>query len=273
MPYALGGAKLEGTRLVRVTYTDESGTNPRDPCMVVGGVVIDGDAQLGPVEDHLEGLVKKHIPEEDREGFYFHASDIWNCNGYFKGKDELWPREKRNQILIDLVDTIPTFKLPVVLGFLRRTKFMAEPGAAELSREQLRVVIHLRAFTDMVRNLELNFRMRWPKENTLLIAEDLPEVRALLRQTQIIMRSPTKLAEWGIPLDVLPLKNIRDTVHFAAKEDSRPLQLADACAFFLRGYLGGTQAHRPYHDVIVRQVLSYPAAEMELYERAKATWI
>jgi hypothetical protein len=69
------GIPLEGDKLVRITYMDESGSSRRDPIVVEAGVIIHGDDQVIPVEEHLEGLVEKHIPEDKREGFYFHAAE------------------------------------------------------------------------------------------------------------------------------------------------------------------------------------------------------
>jgi hypothetical protein len=37
--------------------------------------------------------------------------------------------------------------------------------------------------------------------------------------------------------EIFPLKKIRDTLHFAKKDESRHLQLADLCSFVTRGHL------------------------------------
>ena len=56
---------------MRVVYMDESGTSRKEPLALVAGVVVDGDHQMIAVEEHLERLVRKHIPETDRENFFF----------------------------------------------------------------------------------------------------------------------------------------------------------------------------------------------------------
>ncbi len=65
----------------------------------------------------------------------------------------------------------------------------------------------------------------------MIIAEDTDRVKKLMKQSIRLFRSPTLLKAWGIDFPGLPLKRIVDTVHFAAKEDSAALQLADLCAF------------------------------------------
>lgn len=257
MPYALGGAKLSGDRLVRVTYVDESGTNPREPFMVVAGVVLDGDKQLSSVEDDLIALVAEYIPPEDREGFNLHAADIWNGWGYFKGKDDLWPEAKRRAILTDLVSLLPKYGIPVTCGIAHR-ETLAASMPRETTKEEWRAVVHSHAFIAMSVTLERAFRTLWPSENTLLIVEDHQEMRETLKQVQAMLRNPAKVKEWKLDTDVVPFRRIRDAPHFAAKEDSLCLQLADACAYSLRGCFNGNPLHQPLHDAIAPLLVAYP---------------
>src|ERR1700722_12597625 len=99
------GVPLEGDRLVRVTYMDESGLAKREPILVEAGIIVHGDDQVVPVEQYLESLVEKHIPADQRAAFFFHATDIYgggDKNCIFHDKDE-WPDERRWAILDDLV--------------------------------------------------------------------------------------------------------------------------------------------------------------------------
>ena len=257
MPYALGGAKLEGNRLVRITYIDESGTNPHDPAMVVAGIVVDGDKQIGPVEDALAALIFKHIPEPDRDDFFFRGSDIWNGNGYFRGKDDEWPKDRRAALLTEVVQLPVQYGLPIVFGHVPRQEYAASLPRSP-SPEELRIAIHCSAFSHMSIMLDRAFESMWPNENTLLIAEDLQEMKAMLRAVQAVLRSQKALASF-VP-GARPIKHIRDTVHFAGKADSRLLQLADICAYVIRGTISGYKPHWPYHDAIAPQMISYPNA-------------
>jgi hypothetical protein len=51
-PLVLGasGVPLEGFRLVRVVYLDESGQSSREPRIVQAGVIVHGDSQIVPIE-------------------------------------------------------------------------------------------------------------------------------------------------------------------------------------------------------------------------------
>jgi hypothetical protein len=76
-----------------------------------------------------------------------------------------------------------------------------------------------------------------PSENAMIIAEDADRVKRLMKMAIRTLRNPALLKLHGLS-DMqnefgLPLKRIIDTVHFAAKEDSPALQLADLCVFML----------------------------------------
>lgn len=258
---------------MRLTYLDESGTNAKDPHLVVAGVIVDGDKQLAPVEDYMETLVVKHIPEPDRPGFVFHASDIWNGNEYFKDR-ELWPWFRRESILRDLVGVIPKFRLPVCVGIfdrLRGDRIEFKDSASSLDRTQ---ISHSFALMDLALGVEEVFRSLWPDEITILVHEDRHNVREELKAAILMLRFFNKTDEawqnmWPPEkAKFLPLTRIRDTTLFAAKDDCCLLQLADVCAFFFRGTLADNQAYWPYHDVFAPQVIAYPQLYIAHHSRA-----
>ena len=63
---AFGTASPQGHSLVRLAFMDGAGTSRREPFVVVAAVMIYADTQLIPVEECLEELVEKGIPEGDR---------------------------------------------------------------------------------------------------------------------------------------------------------------------------------------------------------------
>jgi hypothetical protein len=88
---AFGGGLLEGRSVVRFVFTDEGGISRDEPFAVVAAVFVHGDEQLVPLENELERLKRKHILEEYRRDFVFHAKDIWSGKGkLFKDRNE-WP--------------------------------------------------------------------------------------------------------------------------------------------------------------------------------------
>jgi hypothetical protein len=54
------------------------------------------------------------------------------------------------------------------------------------------------------------------------------------------------------------LKKIRGAVHFASKAESSQLQLADLCAFFIRGYLAGNPRVNPFYRKLREMMLVFP---------------
>jgi hypothetical protein len=71
-------APLRGHNLVRLVYLDEAGTDRSASFMCVAGVLVHGDIEWPEVDRRLVALVEKHIPPEDRLGFFFHATDIYH---------------------------------------------------------------------------------------------------------------------------------------------------------------------------------------------------
>jgi hypothetical protein len=73
-----------------------------------------------------------------------------------------------------------------------------------------------------------------------LIVENNNESRKLIRQIHQVLRDPKvtdMLAELGF--EGLAFTRIVDTVHFAEKGHSSPLQVADACAFAIKRHSWG----------------------------------
>lgn len=243
---------------MRITYIDESGTHDDEPYFVIAGVIVHGDKKLAQVEDYLEFLVEKHIPEQDRIGFIFHATDIWNGNRYFKDKNE-WPWERRESLFREIIETIPKFKLPVCVGFYDRVR--AVPFVKPMSVQELDKFAHTMSLMGMAIQLEGFLRKHWPDECTILVHEQRAHMTQILKDAILTLRITDKLDEnfrKALPEENVPLRHIRDTPHFAAKEDCRLLQLSDHCAYLLRGTMSGNKKHWPYHDIIAPQMISYP---------------
>ncbi len=107
---------------MRLTYLDESGTAKHEPYFVVAAIIIEADKQLSAVERHLDEIAAKHIPQEDRPGFVFHATDIWSGKKYSKDR-EIWTLEKRLAILDDLAQTPAKFDLPISFAAFIKEKW------------------------------------------------------------------------------------------------------------------------------------------------------
>lgn len=258
MTLAFGGGPLRGDNLVRLVYLDEAGvSNPaQEPLLVVAGIVVNADKEFKLIESHLDELVKKHIHEEKRAGFSFHAMELFHGNKNFNR--DVWPLEKRLEILDDLVAIPKMFDIPICFGGVWRKlfKFRRErekPGEKPARIEQL---AHAEAFFTCVMQIEFVMRAIAQDEVAMLIAEDREPVRKMLKLLQSIItgRPPQQykhvLSDPTFVPDLkflMPLQRIIETVHFAQKGESSLLQVADICAFAIkRKFTEASHAERLY---------------------------
>jgi hypothetical protein len=233
----LSGDRLEGDRLVRVTYLDESGADPKDPLLVVAGIIVLGDNLLIPVENRLDEIKRKHIPAENWDGFFFHAVDIFsggNKRCIFHDRD-VWPEDRRFAILDDLARVPADFDLPIAVGVIERATFPAPADIAGHSPLEIAVAQHAMGIIQCAVGIELWMRQHAPSEITHLIAEDNNDVRLAAREAQVMLRDRRRMEREGISdHPVFPLERIRDGLMFAYKTESPALQVADFCSWAVR---------------------------------------
>jgi hypothetical protein len=266
---AFGGGPLEGRKVVRFVFLDEGGISRDEPFAVVAGVFVHGDEQLIPLENELERLKQKHIPEKNQKDFIFHAMDIWSGAGKVFKDREKWPLPRRLAILHDLARMPCKFDLPIVYHGYERNKFIAtEAEIKRVGRQptdfERHVAVHAVAFCVAILRTEEIMRVKWTSEVAQLVAEDNDQVRGAVRETQQIFLDPSKASG---PLHdnskaMLPLKKIRGSVHFAKKSESPPLQLADVCAFIIRGHLAKHPHNPPLYNRIRRALALIPVDDV-----------
>src|SRR3989338_7048429 len=97
---------------MRIVYMDEAGISNRnqESHVVVAAAIIDADRVLASLEHYLEELINEYIPEHHREGFIFHATEIFHGHKAGCGKvfdRDNYPRKKRGE-LADQLSIIPT---------------------------------------------------------------------------------------------------------------------------------------------------------------------
>jgi hypothetical protein len=216
---------------MRFAFLDEGGISLHEPRVVVAGVFVHADKQLIPLEEALQAVVRKHIPEEDQEGFAFSAKDLWGGGKYFKDRDK-WPAPKRGEILDDLVGIFGELEIPLVFSWVDRVDVMARHKmASTMQPKDLEASCHAIAFAGCMLRIEEYMRAIWPDVVAQMVAEDNHNSRAAIKGTVKLFRTPSQIAKHS---DVLPLQRIRGSVQFAEKDESAPLQLADICAFLIR---------------------------------------
>jgi hypothetical protein len=151
---------------MRLVYLDEAGvSNPaQEPFLIVAGVIIDADQDWRSLALHLKSLARKYLPEDDRDGFVFHAHEIWHGSGYWQ-RDK-WPRERRIAMLQDLAGIPARFHLPVVVGAIdrlatRAALLTASPFMKPTIVDQL---LHAHAFMLAVQDVQTWMTGNAPRE-------------------------------------------------------------------------------------------------------------
>ncbi len=258
-------SRLCGTKLVRLAFLDESGRSRREPFLVVAGMIIHGDHDYRPLEERLKAIVEKHIPEPDRDGFVFHAKEIFHGGKYFDRTT--WPRERRLPLLDELASIPQKINFPVVFGHISKAEYrasIADTIATMVPKTRdhaIDVAEHMQAFARCEIAIERHMYTFPRDEIAMLIAEDTDRVKDAVKAAHTILKSQKELAEGHFAeVEGLPLKKIVDTPHFAAKADSAPLQIADVCAFLIMRRLMRREDTQPYFEKVATQ-LTWRAAD------------
>jgi hypothetical protein len=215
---------------VRFIYLDEAGTSANEPVAVVAGVIVNADQQWKVLEAHLGGVCANYIPEQDRKGFVFHATELFSGGKYFDRSR--WPLAIRLEILRAILSVRARLGVSVSVGysFKEEGKFKNESGYA--------LVRHMMAYAACLAGCEAYLReFGADGEVAMVVAEDSPDVRRHIREAHSAIIDPK--SDFPAFRELIPFRHIVDTVHFADKNQSALLQYADAFAFTLRRHFAG----------------------------------
>jgi hypothetical protein len=183
---ALGGARLEGTRIVRLVYLDEAGIGDiaKEPHIVVTAAIIDADKQWKRLEEYYRNLAQDIFPDEDTYRFVFHAKDVWHGGGAFNRKR--FSRPERLWILRRLAQVPSLFQIPIACAAVDRTAFATQQAfveAASKSRNKdqaARLLAHSYAFVSTVQAVDYWMqRHASVVEVAMLISEDTAQVKSI----------------------------------------------------------------------------------------------
>lgn len=243
---------------MRLVYIDEAGiSNPQqDPHVIVAGVIVNGDSQLDAVGQELERILVKHIPEKYRDGFVFHATEIFNGGKLFRrmkaneiGPPE-WPLNRRLAIANDLAAIPEKFDLPIAMGWVTRATF---PQTFSLPQDwtdaDRRAAAHGSAFLNCSMVCDRWMRNKASDENCLLIVEDNEQVRKIIRDLHI--HHQDKKIEAILDREALehfPFRKIKEDPLFQPKKPSHPLVVADFCAFVWKKILVNDSAYDQFFE-------------------------
>jgi Protein of unknown function (DUF3800) len=271
---ALGGIPLEGQKVVRFAFLDEGGISKHEPYAVVAGVMVHGDEQLVPLENELERLKRKYIPAEFRADFVFHAKEIWSGTGKIFGDRNSWPLDRRLLILRDLARVPRRLDIPIVHEAYERKKLLEgiKPEDKQPTEHEISVGAHACAFAACTLRIEEYMGACFPSEVAQLVAENNDQSRKMIKDVHASFRFPER-TPGIIPNNRLPLRHIRGSVHFADKDESAPLQLADLCAFIIRGRLANKHHHNArLYNRLKSMMFMYADADENYYGPTITTW-
>jgi hypothetical protein len=264
---SISGVRLEGSKLTRIVYLDESGLEPRHPTLVVAAVIVHADTQMGPLEDGLQEIIDKNVAEKNRPGFVLHAADLFYGNKKHL-PEEIWAENIRLKMLRGVLELPAKIRLQLCFGLVVKSRFPQGKGGT--SDQKRRIAMHASAIAAATMASD-----SWIKENTdevaFIIAENNDEVREASRETQVMMKRPDAVEIFGTARrNHLPLARIKDGINFTRKEESKALQMADACAWLIRrtGPLGSKDAKVSYlYDLLKPQIRSWHMTTLDEAKR------
>jgi hypothetical protein len=147
------------------------------------------------------------------------------------------------------------------MGPDEKEKFGSDPslGINDEPVDSKHKLMHSAAAFDCLSKADKWLERYAPTELATVIHEDGPAAKRLIKTIVRTMRSEDSIAELDVETKKqfnLPLRRIIDTVHFAEKQDARPLQLADLCAFALARILNGKFVP-PYVQYVLSQRMAW----------------
>lgn len=145
----------------------------------------------------------------------------------------------------DLAAIPKKFDIPIIYYRLEKERLTVTDSKKPVSQTELDVAGHSMVFTGCTILADRFVRNKWPGEVVQIVAEDNDQARHDIKRMNAILRNPGAVFPDGHPMrEFLPLRRIRNSPQFAEKDESKPLQLADLCAFAIRGHLGGHEIGR-----------------------------
>lgn len=254
---AFGGGLLWGDLPVRFLFVDEAGTSAKEPVTVVVALIAEADSHVMNAEalalETLGGL-----PPQHREGFVFHAAQIFGDRRYQLD----WSMTDRLRLLTDMMSIPRRIGMAITVSAVWRNAPHSEKTPL-LPKHQLQHVI---AFANCLAVADRSIRRHaGVREVGTVVAEDIPEMRRFLREVPRTMHerpqyiSPDMLREtekdrkagYNTQSSDLRISRIRNSVHFVDKSEDPLVQIADACAYGFRRFFSRQKFGRDFVDSII----------------------
>lgn len=253
---------------MRLVYMDEAGiSNPtQEPFVVVSGAMVDADVALNGIENELERILLRNIPERHRNEFVFHATQLFNGGGKvfkrvpedFIGPPE-WPLDRRLKIADEIMAIPRKFKLPIAIGWIERAKFRQQFNLPpEIPDSEATIAAHVAAFMNCAMWVERWMRRETINENCLLVVENNNQAKQMIGDVQRYHQDKKivdLLTEESRPH--FPFRKIREDPLFQPKRQSSALIVADFCAYVLKKSLMKDSRYDRFLDPIRDKLIVY----------------
>ncbi len=251
---------------MRFAYLDESGVaNPRqEPWLVVAGVIVDADRQWRGIEARLSALADEYAPPQAREGFVFHASELWS-GGKALVRD-VYPAHRRWEALGGLCSLMEEMAVPIVFGAVHRATY-TEACGHNLTQSEVTIDAQVVGFTLCITLVERYMRaLPQSGEVATITVEHNSQTIELFRRQQRRMKSTAALEGMNPQAAAFwPVIRIVDTVSYCEKHDTSLLQIADVAAFVIRKKLEKNPHIERYWDLLKDQVTGFPPSISPTY--------
>jgi hypothetical protein len=209
------------------------------------------------VERKLTALRDAYIPEAEREGFVFHATELFNGGGrVFDRKSGQWPLEKRLAIAERIAALPRRLDLGLVYGFLNRHEFSAKFSRIDYGTTDETAAAHVTAFVTCCMHVERYMRVKKSGEVAMLIVEDTQRTKKLITLVHGEYQNPKySIGESDEGRKYFPYKRIKASPLFENKTQSLSLQLADFCAYVMKKRLMHDRRYDKYIDMMYSQIV------------------
>jgi len=232
--------------MTRFVYLDETGTNTKkDPYTIVAGVIVHADKQLEKLERGLAKICRELVPNELWEPddlnkpFVFHASDYINSNGPFKAlkAEGKWDVHKGMAIAEAIITLCESAEVRVVWG-------LAENKYGKSAED-----LHINSFGVTVLAIEHYMLSEANGEVCILVAENHQAHRKRIKSLVSGMKNLGAMKAAGVTSIKVPIRTIKDVVHFVDKTDSYCIQIADTICYIAKKV---ADENRYYDDLFWR---------------------
>jgi hypothetical protein len=246
---------------VRIAYLDEAGMSSDEPQWIVAGVIIHGDSHYVALHDELDDI-RQMLPEDIRDGFVFHAKELFNGGKTLKRED--WPIERKLPIINRLLEIPAKFSLPIAWGCVPKNTYDAEISNGGVSDTDLMIAGYTTAFAQSAIGIEMWMRGNAANEIVQIVAEDIDRVKEPVKEFQALSRKKNAKEIFDADERYFPFRKIIDTPSYQKKTEASLLQIADMCAFTISRWVKKAPYGMQNFDKIRGQLITasqFPSSE------------